>query len=83
MAHLTLFYPDGVIAYLNVNWLAPVKIRQTFIGGSKRMILYDDLQASEKVEIYDLVSTLRRAAWTRTNSASPTGQATCGHHSCR
>jgi len=53
MAHLTLFYGSGAVAHLNVNWLAPVKVRQTLIGGSRRMIVYDDLQPSEKVKIYD------------------------------
>lgn len=53
MAHLTLFYPTNTVAHLNVNWLAPVKVRQTLIGGSRRMILYDDLEPSEKVKVYD------------------------------
>jgi predicted dehydrogenase len=53
MAHLTLFYPGGAVAHLNVNWLAPAKVRQTLIGGSRRMIVYDDLQPSEKVKVYD------------------------------
>ena len=41
------------MAHLNVNWLAPVKIRQTLIGGSRRMVIYDDMQTSEKVKVYD------------------------------
>jgi predicted dehydrogenase len=53
MAHIALFYPDGIVAHLNVNWLAPVKVRQILIGGSRRMIVYDDLQPSEKVKVYD------------------------------
>ena len=53
MAHIALFYPDGIVAHLNVNWLAPVKIRQTLIAGSRRMIVYDDLEPSEKVKVYD------------------------------
>ncbi|SES40505.1 Predicted dehydrogenase [Tranquillimonas rosea] len=53
MAHLTVHYECGAMAHLNVNWLAPVKIRQTLIGGSKKMVIYDDMQASEKVKIYD------------------------------
>jgi predicted dehydrogenase len=53
MAHIALFYPNGFVAHLNVNWLAPVKIRQTLIGGSRRMIVYDDLEPSEKVKVYD------------------------------
>jgi predicted dehydrogenase len=42
-----------VIAHCNVSWLAPVKVRQILIGGSKQMIVYDDLEPSEKVKIYD------------------------------
>jgi predicted dehydrogenase len=53
MAYISLFFPSGAIAHINVNWLAPVKIRQTLIGGSNRMIVYDDLSSSEKVKIYD------------------------------
>jgi predicted dehydrogenase len=53
MAFLTLFYGSGALAHVNVNWLAPVKVRQTLIGGSRKMILYDDLQPSEKVKVYD------------------------------
>ena len=53
MAYITLYFESGVIAHVNVNWLAPVKMRQTLIGGSRRMIVYDDLQPSEKVKVYD------------------------------
>ncbi|MEE7448836.1 oxidoreductase [Methylobacterium radiotolerans] len=53
MAHLTVFYPRGVVAQINVNWLAPVKVRQTLIGGSKKMIVYNDLDPIEKVKVYD------------------------------
>jgi predicted dehydrogenase len=53
MAHLSLFYPSGTVAYLNVNWLAPVKVRQTLICGSSKMIVWNDLEPSEKVKIYD------------------------------
>jgi predicted dehydrogenase len=53
LAYLTLFYDSGTIAHANVSWLAPVKVRQILVGGSKKMIIYDDLQPSEKVKIYD------------------------------
>jgi predicted dehydrogenase len=62
MAHLTVFYGSGAVAHLNVNWLAPVKVRQTLIGGSRRMIVYDDLQPSEKIKVYDRGVTLGEAA---------------------
>jgi predicted dehydrogenase len=53
LAYITLFYNSGTIAHTNVSWLAPVKVRQILIGGSKKMIIYDDLEPSEKVKVYD------------------------------
>jgi predicted dehydrogenase len=53
LAYITLFYDSGMIAHLNVSWLAPVKVRSVLIGGSKKMIVYDDLEPSEKVKVYD------------------------------
>jgi predicted dehydrogenase len=53
LAYITLFFEDNIIAHLNVNWLSPVKIRRTLIGGSKQMIVYDDMEPSEKVKVYD------------------------------
>ena len=53
LAYITLFYNSGTIAHVNVNWLAPVKVRQILIGGSKKMITYDDLDPSEKIKVYD------------------------------
>lgn len=53
LAYITLFYESGTIAHVNVSWLAPVKVRQILLGGSKKMIVYDDLEPSEKVRVYD------------------------------
>jgi predicted dehydrogenase len=53
VAYLTLFFDTNLIAHIHVNWLAPVKVRRTLIGGSKKMIVYDDLEPSEKVKVYD------------------------------
>jgi predicted dehydrogenase len=53
IAYLTVFFEDDFIAHLHVNWLAPVKIRRTLVGGSRKMIVYDDLEPSEKIKIYD------------------------------
>lgn len=53
VAFMTLFYENNFVAHINVNWLAPVKLRQTLIGGSKKMIVFDDLEPSEKIKIYD------------------------------
>ena len=53
LAYITLFYDSGTIAHCNVSWLAPVKVRQILVGGSNKMITYDDLEPSEKIKIYD------------------------------
>lgn len=53
LAYITLFYDSGTIAHTNVSWLAPVKVRQILLGGTKKMITYDDLEPSEKVKVYD------------------------------
>jgi len=53
VAYLTLFFETPLIAHVHVNWLAPVKVRRTLIGGASKMIVYDDLEPSEKVKIYD------------------------------
>jgi predicted dehydrogenase len=53
MAYLTCFFSDSLIAHFHVNWLAPVKVRQTLIGGSEKMIVYDDIEMSEKIKVYD------------------------------
>jgi len=53
IAYVTALYESSLIAHLNVNWLSPVKVRRTLIGGSKQMIVYDDIEVSEKVKIYD------------------------------
>jgi predicted dehydrogenase len=53
MAYITLFFDGSLIGHVHANWLAPVKIRHTLIGGSQRMIVYDDLEPVEKVKVYD------------------------------
>ena len=58
IAYLTLFFANNLIAHINVNWLAPVKVRRTLIGGSKKMIVFDDLEPSEKLKVYDKGITL-------------------------
>ena len=58
IAYLSLHFENNLIAHIHVNWLAPVKIRRTLIGGSRRMILYDDLEPSEKIKVYDKGITL-------------------------
>ncbi|KAB0680362.1 Gfo/Idh/MocA family protein [Aureimonas leprariae] len=58
IAYLNLFFEKNLIAHVHVNWLAPVKVRRTLIGGSRSMIVYDDLEPSEKIKVYDKGITL-------------------------
>ncbi len=58
VAYMTLFFDSSLIAHINVNWLAPVKVRRTLVGGSKKMAVMDDLEPSEKLKIYDTGVTL-------------------------
>jgi predicted dehydrogenase len=53
IAYLTCYFEHDLIAHFHVNWLSPVKVRRTLIGGERQMIVYDDLEPSEKVKIYD------------------------------
>lgn len=53
IAYLTLFFEGSQIAHIHSNWLAPVKLRRTLIGASRKMIVYDDLEQSEKIKVYD------------------------------
>src|SRR5437870_4192882 len=53
VAYITLCFPNNIIAHLNVNWLSPVKVRTTLVGGERRMLVWNDLEPSEKVKIYD------------------------------
>jgi predicted dehydrogenase len=53
VAYLSVYFKSGIIAHFHNNWLSPVKIRTMLVGGSKKTILYDDMEVSEKVKIYD------------------------------
>jgi predicted dehydrogenase len=52
-AFITLYYSNNLIGHLNVNWLSPVKVRTTLIGGEKKMLVWNDLEADEKLKVYD------------------------------
>ncbi|MFZ0806341.1 MAG: Gfo/Idh/MocA family oxidoreductase [Candidatus Sulfotelmatobacter sp.] len=58
IAYLTLFFEGSQIAHIHANWLAPVKLRRTLIGASRKMIVYDDLDQAEKIKVYDKGITL-------------------------
>ena len=53
VAYLTMFFEGTLLAHVHASWLAPVKMRRTLIGGSRRMVVFDDLESSEKVKVYD------------------------------
>jgi predicted dehydrogenase len=58
LAYLTCYFDGTLITHHHVNWLAPLKIRRTLIGGARQMIVYDDLEPSEKIKVYDKGITL-------------------------
>ena len=53
IAYMTMFFDGSLIAHVHVNWLSPVKVRRTMLGGSRRMVVFDDLEASEKIKVFD------------------------------
>jgi predicted dehydrogenase len=53
IAFITAYFPDKMIAHINVNWISPVKVRTTLIGGEKKMLVWNDLEVDEKLKIYD------------------------------
>jgi predicted dehydrogenase len=61
IAYMTLTFARNLIGHIHVNWLAPVKVRRTLIGGSQKMVVYDDIEPSEKVKVYDKGITVNGA----------------------
>jgi len=53
VAYITVYFPNNVIAHFNVNWLSPVKVRTTLIGGQKKMLVWNDLDPDDKIKVYD------------------------------
>ncbi len=53
VAYVTVYFPDHIIAHLNVNWLSPVKVRTTLLGGEKKMLVWNDINPDEKIKVYD------------------------------
>jgi predicted dehydrogenase len=66
VAFITVYFPGNTIAHINVNWLSPVKVRTTLIGGEKKMLVWNDVEPDEKIKIYDkgvnMTNGHRRAA---------------------
>lgn len=61
VAYLSLFYDSPMISHIHVNWLSPVKVRRTLVGGSQKMVVFDDLDPSEKIKIYDKGISVNRS----------------------
>jgi predicted dehydrogenase len=53
MAFITVYFPGNIVAHVNVNWLSPVKVRTTLIGGRDKMLVWNDLEPDEKIKVYD------------------------------
>lgn len=53
VAYMTIYFPNKIIAHINVNWLSPVKVRTTLIGCEKKMLVWNDVEPDEKIKIYD------------------------------
>ena len=53
LAYITVYFGNHMIAHIHVNWLSPVKVRTTLIGGEKKMLVWNDLDADEKIKVYD------------------------------
>jgi predicted dehydrogenase len=53
IAYITIYFPNDIIAHVNVNWLSPVKVRQTLMGGKKKMLVWNDINVDEKIKVYD------------------------------
>jgi predicted dehydrogenase len=59
VAYLTVYFPGNVIAHINVNWLSPVKVRTTLVGGQRKMLVWNDLDPAEKIRVYDKGADVR------------------------
>jgi predicted dehydrogenase len=59
VAYLTVYFPNSVIAHINVNWLSPVKVRTTLVGGQRKMLVWNDLDPAEKIRVYDKGAEVR------------------------
>ena len=53
IAFMYLDFPENILAHVHVSWLDPCKIRRITVVGSKKMLVYDDVESLEKIRIYD------------------------------
>ena len=77
VAYITVYFPNNIIAHINVNWLSPVKVRTTLIGGQKKMLVWNDLDPDEKIKIYDKGVEVKTKKGC-TTCWSATARETCG-----
>ena len=78
VAFITIYFPHNTIAHINVNWLSPVKVRTTLIGGEKKMLVWNDLEADEKVKVYDKGVQYDQQGGGLRSCLSVTARETCG-----
>ena len=78
VAFITVYFPQHIIAHINVNWLSPVKIRTTLIGGEKKMLVWNDLEADEKIRVYDKGVSMSNPGGRHPDCWSVTAPGTCG-----
>ena len=76
VAFITVYFPNKIIAHINVNWLSPVKVRTTLIGGEKKMLVWNDLEADEKIKVYDKGVHITQPG----RSLQPAGELPLGRH---
>lgn len=53
VVYMNLVYPNNILAHIHVSWLDPCKVRRVTVVGSKKMVVYNDIEALEKIKIYD------------------------------
>jgi predicted dehydrogenase len=53
IVYITAFFASSMVAHFNLSWMSPMKVRRTAIGGSRRMVIWDDLNRDEPVRVYD------------------------------
>ena len=85
IGHLTFALPNDAMAHVHVNWLSPTKIRQLVVGGSRRTLVWDDLNPQQRLSVYDRGVSLERqsrSSPTGRPRPSPTGWVTPGRRHC-
>lgn len=69
VAWVTVHYANGMIAHMHVSWLSPVKVRMTLLAGSRKMVVWNDLESDEKLKVYDRGIDLAETSTERVHGA--------------